>query len=324
MTAWMAAVGLASLATILLTGPVCALMARLSVVDVPNHRSSHTATTLRGGGIACISGALLAFLILTVSNFSPTVMILPMLAAVVMGLVGFVDDIRGLSAPTRLSMQLGLGFVVGFNSGGWLTGLAGGIAFPLFINVINFMDGINGLTGLTIAAWAIIALASETLTSALAILPALALGVAVGFLPWNFPFARIFLGDSGSYFIGALVASTIIIGETSVGSKWPLVAPLALYLGDVLFTLARRAAQRAPLLSAHREHSYQVISRQTPLGHTGTATLVSLGALLCGATALLLSPTMSAGLTILVVACYLLTAHLTKRPQFVSQGRKPL
>lgn len=127
------------------------------------------------------------------------------------------------------------------------------------VNATNFMDGINGISGLTAGLWGLstIPIGVATGDGGLAGLGAAAAGSAFGFLPYNAPEAHLFLGDVGSYLFGGMFAGGILLTIANGGPIVRVVAPLSVYLFDVAATLARRAVHGAPLTEAHREHAYQ-------------------------------------------------------------------
>ena len=241
------------------------LLRRLSVLDVPGHRSSHAAPTPRGGGAPIAAGLVAAAVLAPGSGLGRLAL---GGGALFFGLLGLVDDLRGLPALTRLALQAAAAAVVAgllaasvhqgaavaalaaLAAAAWLTG---------FVNVFNFMDGVNGISGAHAliggAAYACLAgWAGDSfgVTAGLA----LALAAAV-FLPWNAGRARVFLGDVGSYSIGAALA---VLAARLVLDGVPLEAvagPVALYLADTAWTLQRRIRNGEAWLEPHRTHVYQ-------------------------------------------------------------------
>lgn len=251
------------------------LLLHRGMLDVPNHRSSHVTPTPRGGGLACLLGVLIAFIAAHITGVQ-----VPWLAAgaaMMLGLIGLADDLADLSPVVRLSGQVAAGLLMGLAAGGgWLT-VAGAIIAPVVVNVVNFMDGINGITGLNVAVWGATAWVAGLAVGAepLWVLGAAAAGAALGFLPWNAPTARLFLGDVGSYLFGGLIAAGIVVGLATGASPIVLAAPLALYFTDTGTVLARRAIRGEPLTQAHREHVYQVLATRTPLPHLLVSSVVA-------------------------------------------------
>ena len=252
------------------------IMLQQGVVDVPNHRSSHSVPTPRGGGWACLVGA--AAVALVVQLRGDDLPWLALAAALVMALVGFVDDRRDLPALVRLVAQALVGGAFGWTLGGLLMALVGAIAFPAVVNVVNFMDGINGITSVTMALWGVTTLVvgqTRDITG-LTFLGAVSAGVALGFLPWNAPVARLFLGDVGSYLFGSLAAAGLLIAWANAAEVSLVVAaPLSIYALDTGCALVRRAARGEKLIESHREHVYQVLVHQHGLSHTAVSSIVA-------------------------------------------------
>lgn len=293
-----------------LVAPVRAFMLRRGVVDTPNHRSSHRSITPRGGGVACLVAVIIgafgaALLGLDVGWTA-------LAASVLLALLGLADDQFHLPALPRLGGQMLIGAVAGWLLGGPVWLLVGAVATVILVNTVNFMDGINGITALTMTVWGInlVFVGINASNDALAATGALAAGASVGFLPWNAPNARIFLGDVGSYLFGGLAASGVLVAGTSSQtneSKFALVgfvvAPLLIYLVDVFATIAKRAVRGASLLEAHREHVYQLVARSK--GHLSVA--VGVVALSCVIAVLVLLTPASVALPLVgvIAAIYL-------------------
>ena len=150
----------------------------------------------------------------------------------------------------RLVAQVALGGVAGWATGVPVLGRSRhALLFPVVVNAINFMDGINGITGMVTLRLGRDGDRSRGAVRRTGAQPdrALTAGAALGFLPFNALTARLFLGDVGSYLFGALCAAGILIGLAENVPVVPLVAPLALYLVDVFLTLGRRLRARESL-----------------------------------------------------------------------------
>lgn len=242
------------------------------LVDQPGERRSHAVATPRGGGIAI---ALVSFVAL-IAMMARVPWWVPQLALVSAGLlaislVGWIDDHRPLSPWLRLGVHavasalLGMAVVV---AGGNL--VQAGFAFALalvLVNVWNFMDGIDGLA----ASQAMLVAACLALASGQG--PAWWLGWAVaagcaGFLPFNFPRARIFLGDVGSGALGYLLAAIAAFGfEATPRQAWILL-PLSPFLLDAALTLGTRMVRGERWWTPHVQHLYQRLARGWN-GHPG-------------------------------------------------------
>jgi UDP-GlcNAc:undecaprenyl-phosphate GlcNAc-1-phosphate transferase len=260
-------VAVAAVAAAVVTGLVAAVLPRLGVVDVPNHRSSHARPVPRGGGVGVMAGVAGGLMV----SHPDQLLAVGLVGAAVLAVVGFVDDVRSLPAVLRLALQVGVGAVtatllvhdVGLDLPvALLAGAAAMLWLTGYVNVFNFMDGANGLAGLNAliagACFAWIGWAeSET---ALLVGGTVLLGAALGFLPWNFPVARIFLGDVGSYATGFLIAWLAVVGMLTTDRFVWCLAPTMLVLLDTSLTLVRRARRRESLMEAHREHVYQQLT----------------------------------------------------------------
>lgn len=288
---------------------VRALMLRQGMLDIPNHRSSHSLVTPRGGGLACLLGVVTAAIVTAlIGREVPWVAVA---AATVLGIVGYADDRGSLPALPRLLAQGAAGAAVGAAVGGLWWALLGVIVVPGVVNMVNFMDGINGITGLHVGLWGVTALwlGSRQQVFALIVLGAVAAGSSLGFLPWNMPRARLFLGDAGSYLMGGLVGAGIIYGVHHSVSTALVLAPMTLYFVDTAVTLIRRALDGAPLLEAHREHIYQQLTSGAGYPHVAVSlTMVALSAIITGAW--LLHPVVGAAFTVTISAVYLCSVQI--------------
>ncbi len=288
-------------------------MLRQGVVDVPNHRSSHSVPTPRGGGLACLTGVAVALVVAQVLAYRvPWVLIG---GAVVLAAVGFADDHGGLSAIPRLAAQVAVGALMGHSVGGGWWFLVAMLVVPVSVNGINFMDGINGITSLNVGAWGLTALvvgSSHNLVG-LQVIGAVTAGAALGFLPWNAPNAKLFLGDVGSYLFGGLVSAGILLGAAQ-GAPIPLLlAPLLLYVVDTGTVLVKRVVRRQPIFEAHRQHVYQRLVNHAGWSHTASAALtVGLATTVTVVWALCSLP-MSTAFTAVVVTGYLSLPRILAR-----------
>ncbi|MEO1310831.1 MAG: glycosyl transferase [Pseudomonadota bacterium] len=276
-----------------------------AVLAAVTPRSSHTRPTPRTGGLAVAAGFLLAVALVAFAtpDLRPDLGAVATLAAAVCAF-GLVDDVMSAPPATKLALQVLFAGLAAY-------GLAAFPALPLplggeialgpfgllltllwiaaFMNVFNFMDGLNGMAAgaavvggaaLAIAALAAGAPAAATLYVAVA-------AAAAGFAPFNVAGGRIFLGDNGSQTIGFLLAAGAPLAARESGGAFNAAfAPIvfAPFLFDVFWTLATRARRRAPLAEAHKEHLYQRL-HQAGASHGAVAGLFALMIGVCAAIA---------------------------------------
>ncbi|WP_096906869.1 glycosyl transferase [Dietzia sp. WMMA184] len=280
--------GIASVTTALVCPPLEQLSRRYGVMDVPNERSSHTVVTPRTGGIACAVGILAADA--STRGWSRGGRAARAATFALAGL-GLADDKVGLRPLPRLVAQIAVGVAYGAVTAGLRGALVGGSVLPATVNATNFMDGINGITASTVVTWALnhgFQLPSSPVRRAGGASPAPIAGAALGFLPFNAPSARLFLGDSGSYLFGAAMGATLIADLTEPDSPGAARvaaahAPLLVYFADTGFTIVWRAMRGASLTEAHREHIYQRLQASGPYPHwVVSAFIAGLNAVLAG------------------------------------------
>ena len=253
-------------------------------LDVPNQRSLHVRPVPRSGGIAMMAGVFSGFAILQ----APLVVVLPAAALVA---VSHLDDVYGLPIPVRLGAQLAAaaGFVFGALPAvavAWLVLIVIGILW--MTNLYNFMDGSDGLAGgMTVAGFSFLGAGAWTSgDEALLIECAIVAAAGAAFLPFNFPPARVFMGDAGSIPIGFLAALLSLSGWRD--GDWPLWFPAAVFapfLADSTLTLLKRIGAGERFWEAHNKHYYQRLVRMG-WGHRRTALAEYALMLACGATAL--------------------------------------
>jgi len=279
----------ASLATAL----VIPVLSRRAVLDVPNQRSSHIRPTVRGGGIGLAVGTMVT-LAIAHSQLTASAGTALVVAGLGFGAIGFADDLNGnVSVTIRLGLQLVMGVIVVAVLWWHASTVSLSVVFVCsmaifwivsFVNAFNFMDGINGIScAETIVAGVAFGLyARHEHELALQVAAFALVAGSIGFAPFNFPNARVFLGDVGSYFAGAWVAVLVVIGLRGSIPPEAMVAPVALYVADTGVTLARRLRHHEAWTQGHRQHTYQRLVR---LGwdHTQTTGLVFIIVALCSA-----------------------------------------
>jgi Fuc2NAc and GlcNAc transferase len=251
------------------------------MMDVPNPRSAHRSPVPRGGGLAIVVVTSIAEGIGASGQFGS----LQLAGAAVIGgamvaLVGLIDDLRGLSPAVRLGVHVAAAglFLVAIGASasapasrglfdlgvfGWLFGA---IAIVWSINLFNFMDGIDGLAAtqaIFVAGGAVVlqlvggmAFGQQMTLLALA-------GSSVGFLMWNFPKAKIFMGDVGSGFVGFVLAASALLASThGARNIWAWMILNGLFLADATVTLLVRLVRGERIHQAHSSHVYQRLARQ--------------------------------------------------------------
>jgi Fuc2NAc and GlcNAc transferase len=272
--------GLAALSAVL-THCVRLAAWRLALFDVPNQRSSHSRPTPRVGGVAIAGVVSFAILALALTGMlAPRIAWAVVPSGIAIAAVGFLDDVKGgVSAWVRLAIQM-------MSVAWFLVAIGGSPTFGVaaleassvlgntivfvgllwLLNLFNFMDGIDGIAG------------SESLFTALGLvgiiamgfghsdgasLPLIVAGASLGFLCWNWPPARVFMGDAGSGFLGFMMGVLVVLADVEWGLSptVPLIL-LAVFIVDATVTLARRFIAGDKWYQAHRSHGYQRLSRR--------------------------------------------------------------
>lgn len=254
------------------------------LLDLPGERRSHQVATPRGGGMAIVATTVAVLLVMDLSGATPAAVDVRGIRGFLLGLlavagIGWWDDHRPLSARLRLAVHVAASAWLGAvfwcyapSSSALVLGvMVAGLAVVL-VNVWNFMDGINGLAA-TQAAIAIggfaIVMGNPPPVWALAF-------ACLGFLPFNFPRARIFLGDGGSGALGYLLAGLFGVACACAGrdsfsgvlqAGMLALLPLSAFLVDAGFTLASRILAGQRWWEPHSQHVYQRLARRWG-GHT--------------------------------------------------------
>ena len=276
--------------TFLLTAALQRYSFSRGLVDFPNSRSSHEAPTPRGGGLSVVVPVLVALGVMVLHGTILTKTGLALGAGgLIVATVGFMVDHTHVPVLPRLLSHFlaaswglywlgGLPEVVLWKEPIDL-GLAGHIAGCVFLvwmlNLYNFMDGINGIAGIELITVAIGGLVVSNLAGVhdANMLLAVLIATGLGFLVWNFPQARIFMGDACSGFLGLLIGLIAVwqgLIKADLFMAWVIL--LGTFIVDATLTLIRRILQGHPFYEPHRTHAYQVASR-----HYGSHVPVSLG-----------------------------------------------
>lgn len=251
-----------------------------SLLDIPNARSSHSTPTPRGGGVAIVVSHVLAMTFMTwAGNLDTSAFVAMAGAGVLIAAIGFIDDHNHIAARWRL---LGHFAAAGWGLF-WLGGLApldffgvtielglmGSIVAAFYLvwmlNLYNFMDGIDGIASieaLCVCGGAVLLYVLSGHPDLVWMPLALAAAVA-GFLFWNFPPARIFMGDAGSGFLGvSLGLLSLQAGWASSSLLYSWIILLGVFVVDATVTLGRRLLRGDKVYEAHRSHAYQFASRR--------------------------------------------------------------
>ena len=316
------------LTSFVLTYIIKVIAARYNVVDVPNQRSSHTQITPRGGGLSIVIIWYIGITVLFFYNQIGDQLYYALLCGVLLAVISLIDDVINLSPKIRLLVQISV--VIGafvllkgikpielFNAQfdyKFLLYPLAIVGMIWFINLYNFLDGIDGYVSIEAI---FIALAIFIFTANVIVI-VLAASV-LGFLVWNWPKAKIFMGDVGSTQLGFIL---VVLGiyfhnqnELSILYWLLLTAP---FWFDATFTLFRRWRNKENISVAHKKHAYQRIV-QAGFSHLKTDIwLICINVILLGIILvvkkydLLFIPSF----IIVIVALYFLTKQIDKRKSF--------
>jgi len=279
-------------ASFVATRLLLSVLIHYSIFDKPNERSSHTKPIPRGGGLAVILVSLGAW------GFSLSeifiVHLILFITTLSLGIISWIDDIRNLPASVRLISQflaVGLVFLLMPTSSlyfhgflpYWLDTFIAVFVWVWFINLFNFMDGIDGISAIEASSiglgiFILMTLGAIGLTHGLL---GLVIGASsIGFIWWNWQPARVFLGDVGSVPLGFLLGWLLL--QILSTPHWPIAVILPLYyIADASITLGRRIWRSERVWRAHREHFYQQATARG-LSHARVSLLI------CGTNTLLI------------------------------------
>lgn len=258
--------GVAGAWSVMKIGGSCGLM------DLPGFRSSHSRPTPKGGGI----GILFAFVIASLLNAIPLSLWLP---ATIISLTGLIGDRVELSQARRLLVHLTCAMIVLIGRRHLfdtvpvhpLTSLIiGGLFIAGTANVFNFMDGINGMAGISaIVGFGLLAFYGilQEIPEKFILLDLCIMFACMGFLYFNLPNAKVFMGDAGSVFLGFLFAAMVCISNGTLIGFLSCTSFFFLIYADALTTIAIRFIEGDAILVPHRRHLYQVLVNELALPH---------------------------------------------------------
>ena len=260
-----------ALVVALVGGWVYLRVAPRRALDIPNARSSHTRPVPRGGGLVIVAGFLagLGVWLLSGGSLSPRALGL-LVGALLVAAISFVDDLHSLPATPRLLTHLAGAAILtalGVNEASPALVVLAFMYVVVFTNVYNFMDGIDGLAATqAVIGGAALCLAGFVVGNpVVSVIGGLIAAAALGFVAYNLPPARLFMGDVGSTFLGFSFAGLSLLANIGVGgNRLPIafsVVVFAPFLFDSLVTLSRRVLRGERWYAAHRSHYYQRLVR---------------------------------------------------------------
>ena len=237
------------------------------MVIEPGRRQSHSIATPTGGGLGLVLAIVATSFYLQRSLPLPAFWWIGMFPGILLlGAVGWLDDSRHVSAWLRILVQLAVSIwllasvSLQFYEGGMVTAIITVVAMVWYMNLYNFMDGSNGMAAFQgVFAGLVMAALFGISDQAPAALLALAVAAAcAGFLPLNFPHARVFMGDVASVPLGFMFAALSMYGVGQSAFGWPVaILIMAVFIVDASLTLLARVIRREQWYTAHAQHVYQ-------------------------------------------------------------------
>lgn len=315
-----------------LTAFVRAKATKLGLVDVPNSRSSHHRPTPRGGGISFVLTSLVGLLtLLATHELTDKILLVLGLGGLVVAGIGLLDDRKSISPVLRLIVHFFVAIMAVHLIGGlsilrindhlyrlgYLGDILAIVSIVWGLNLFNFMDGIDGLAGseavFVLGAGGMLGVLSGAPNSAWQ--PPMILAAAcAGFLVWNWPPAKIFMGDVGSGYLGYSIVVLALLfarGHLEAFVAWIILA--GVFFADATVTLIRRVTRGDRFLQAHRSHAYQrwARERQSHAFVTCWALIINVCWLLPCAIAAVLHPPLAVWFGCLAVVPLMILAHVS-------------
>ena len=265
----------------LLTGMLRRYALSKQMLDIPNERSSHTVPTPRGGGLSIVVVLLMSYpVFVSLGYVSTNVGIALAGSGLLVSIVGWLDDNGHIAVRWRLLAHFvaAVWFLIFIGETpkiewfgimvdlGWLGFVLSAVYLVWLLNLYNFMDGIDGIAGveaITTALGGLILISTFGIGDMQYVLLVVLAGAAGGFLIWNFPPAKVFMGDAASGFLGfTLAAMSIQFGIVQHELFWVWVILLGVFIVDATTTLIFRVSRGLKFYEAHRGHAYQFASRR--------------------------------------------------------------
>ena len=307
---------------------------RESLLDTPNERSSHTIPTPRGGGVGILAAFIMAGLTLRI----PTTFLF---AAILISAVSFFGDYFRISVKFRLVVQVFSTLILLFPL---LPRLTAQYALSMFgfspflfllilpfififiigtANLYNFMDGINGIAGLSgmigfglLGVYTLYRPPPDAFQNALSLLSICVSLACLGYLPFNMPRARVFMGDVGSILLGFVYAGLVVTLSRNYLEMVCFAALLFPFYADELTTMTVRLQNHEDFIQSHRRHLYQLLVNEFGIDHWKISSVYVTAQLAIGAGVLIAYSYGSRAVLIFLTVCFvgftLLTAHIRK------------
>lgn len=268
-----------------------------SLMDIPNERSSHKLPTPRGGGVSIVLGFVLSMPVLASLDGAGYHALYHILGAgLLVAIIGFADDHGHIAARWRLLGHFmaaawvlfglhGLGQIQVFGAPvdlGWLGNVLAAFYLVWMLNLYNFMDGIDGIASAQAIFVSVAGSAIAWLTGnfSLVAMPLILAAAVAGFFVWNFPPARIFMGDAGSGFLGLILGVlSLEAGRQAPELLWSWLILLSVFIVDATVTLFRRLSRREKIYQAHCSHAYQYAARHYSSHKTVTLAVLAINLL---------------------------------------------